>query len=90
MDNLDPKFIKSFVVEYHFEERQKFKVEVYDMDDSNPNVALSTAEYIGELEFMLHEVVTSKQQTLISPLTNSRNQRQHNGTIIIEGEEKHE
>ena len=42
MDNLDPKFIKSFLVDYYFEERQNFKVEVYDMDDSNSNAHLST------------------------------------------------
>jgi hypothetical protein len=40
MDNLDPKFIKAFVVEYHFEERQKFKIEVYDIDDFEKNAPL--------------------------------------------------
>ena len=60
MDNLDPKFIKSFIVEYHFEERQKFKVEVYDMEENNPNASLAKQDYVGELEFMLHEVVTQK------------------------------
>ena len=33
MDSLSPKFVKSFQVEYKFEERQKFKIEAYDVDD---------------------------------------------------------
>lgn len=58
MDNLDPKFIRAFVVEYHFEERQKFKIEVYDVDDFDKNAPLTNHDFVGELEFMLHEVVT--------------------------------
>lgn len=42
MDNLDPKFVTSFTVEYFFEERQKFKVEVYDMDDFSENAPKSS------------------------------------------------
>ena len=40
MDNLNPKFIKSFTVEYRFEERQKFKVAVYDVDDFSEKASL--------------------------------------------------
>ena len=40
MDNLNPKFVTSFTVDYYFEERQKFKVEVYDMDDFGPKAPL--------------------------------------------------
>ena len=60
MDNLSPTFVTSFTVEYHFEERQKLRVDVYDVDDFNNNAPLSNHDYIGELEFMLHEVVTAK------------------------------
>ncbi len=58
MDNLNPRFIKSFAVEYHFEERQRFKVKVFDVDDFTANAALSSHDFVGELEFQLHEVVT--------------------------------
>ena len=60
MDNLNPKFVKSFSVDYHFEEHQKFKVEVYDVDDFDKAAPLSSHDFIGELEFMLHEVVTTR------------------------------
>ena len=34
-DNLNPEFIKKIQVDYHFEEQEKFKVEVYDSDDDS-------------------------------------------------------
>lgn len=74
MDNLDPKFITSFTIDYHFEERQKLKIEVYDIDDFSANATLAAQDYIGELEFMLHEVVTAKDQTLSRPLINTSKQ----------------
>jgi hypothetical protein len=42
MDNLNPKFVTSFTVEYHFEEHQKFKVEVFDIDDFNKGASLAS------------------------------------------------
>ena len=33
MDNLDPVWVKSFEVQYNFEVRETYKVEVYDVDD---------------------------------------------------------
>lgn len=47
MDNLNPKFVTSFSVEYHFEEKQQFKIDAYDVDDFSPNAPLSGHDYIG-------------------------------------------
>ena len=33
MDNLNQSWVKSFDVQYHFEQRENYKVEVYDVDD---------------------------------------------------------
>lgn len=60
MDNLNPRFIKSFSVEYHFEERQRFKVKVFDVDDFTENASLDKHDFVGELEFFLHEVITQR------------------------------
>lgn len=35
MDNLSPSWVKSFDVQYHFEKRDTYKVEVYDVDDES-------------------------------------------------------
>ena len=32
-DNLNPEFVRKILVDYHFEQSDRFKVEVYDSDD---------------------------------------------------------
>lgn len=37
-DNLNPRFIKQFYLPYNFEIREKYKIDVYDVDDfKNPD-----------------------------------------------------
>ena len=33
LDNLNPEFVKKVIVDYHFEETEWYKIEVYDEDD---------------------------------------------------------
>ena len=69
-DNLAPQWVKSFDVQYKFEQRENYKVEVYDVDDMNNLHALEKHDYVGCLEFALHEVVTARDQILDRPLMN--------------------
>jgi len=39
------------IVEYHFEQNDRFKAEVYDADDDKFLDDLSRQEYLGGLEF---------------------------------------
>ena len=59
-DNLNPKWVKSFDVPYHFEKRDYYKVVVYDIDDRNNLEHFSGHDLVGSLEFALHEVVTAR------------------------------
>jgi hypothetical protein len=86
-DSLNPRFIKGFQVEYKFEERQKFKIAIYDVDDFTDPNNLEAHDFIGEYEFFLHEVVTARNQQLKKPLVNSKNKGRNNGTIILTAEE---
>ena len=45
-------------------------------------------DFVGSLEFSVHEVVTGRDQTLIKPLDNSNRAAGQSGTIKITGEEK--
>ena len=87
MDNLNPSFIKSFSVEYRFEERQRFKIKVYDVDDFSPNASLDKHDYVGELEFQLHEVITQRNQQLKKPIQNNKSKFKNNGLIVITADE---
>ena len=54
-DNLNPEFVKKIVAEFYFERQEKFKVEVYDVDDDTKvDTDLSAHDFIGSLEFELH------------------------------------
>lgn len=88
-DSLNPKFIKNFQVEYRFEERQKFLIKIYDVDDFNRPDLLDKHDFIGELEFMLHEVVTARNQILRKNLVNNADKARYNGVVILTAEENH-
>lgn len=88
MDNLAPAWVKSFDVEYHFERRDVYKVEVYDVDDESNLMNLKGHDFVGSLEFSVHEVVTGRDQTLARPLVNSARAEGASGTIKIVGEER--
>lgn len=83
MDNLNPEWVKCFDVSYRFEEKQTFKVTVYDIDDFNNLQAFSKHSLVGEQEFTLHEVVTAKDQILTRQISKSK----RDSIIEIIGEE---
>ena len=88
MDNLNPAWVKSFDVQYHFERREMYKVEVYDIDDNKNLNNLNGHDLAGSLEFSVHEVVTCRDQTLIKPLVFESRAEGTSGNIKITGEER--
>ena len=88
MDNLNPVWIKSFDVQYHFEQRENYKVELYDIDDKNDLDNFSKHDFVGTVNFAIHEVVTARDQTLERPIQNDQRGAGKSGTIKITGEEK--
>ena len=88
MDNLNPEWVKQIDVQYNFEVREIYKVEVYDIDDFNNLNNFSSHDHVGSLEFSLHEVVTQRDQTLSRPLICKDRAEGKSGLIKISGEEK--
>ena len=78
-DNLNPDFAKSINVDYIFEQTQKMKVEVLDIDGPNKS------DYIGAAEFELGELMGSKNNMLIIDLKDP-NRKQKSGKVIIRSE----
>ena len=64
--------MQKILVEYHFEQNDRFKAEVYDADDDKNLDDLTRQEYLGGLEFQLHEVVTCIDQTFKKAFPNHR------------------
>lgn len=59
-DSLNPEFVRSFKVPFHFEEVQYLRLVVYDVDDVDKG--LEKQDLIGETTVSLSEVVTAKGQ----------------------------
>uniref|UniRef100_A0A8C6T580 Copine-3 n=1 Tax=Neogobius melanostomus TaxID=47308 RepID=A0A8C6T580_9GOBI len=62
MNCLNPKFAKSFTVDYYFEMVQKLKFEVYDIDSENSS--LVDADFLGQLECTLGQVTARRKGTI--------------------------
>ncbi|CAJ1081774.1 copine-3-like isoform X2 [Xyrichtys novacula] len=85
IDNcLNPKFSKTFVIDYYFEMVQKLKFEVYDIDSEN--YSLQDADFLGELECTLGQIVSSRK--LMRPLVMKDKRPAGRGTISICAEER--
>lgn len=64
MNDLNPNFTKSFVVDYIFETRQELRFEVYDEDDKKND------DLIGIVDATLGALAGAKNQTSILTLLN--------------------
>lgn len=56
-NTLNPDFVKKFVLDYFFEESQKLKFELYDVDSLTDD--LSKHDFLGRAECSLAEIVSS-------------------------------
>jgi hypothetical protein len=50
---------------YYFEENQKLKIVAYDADEfGNPNLDVSKANFIGDAEFDIQKLVSSRNKQI--------------------------
>uniref|UniRef100_UPI00398E630C copine-3-like n=1 Tax=Pristiophorus japonicus TaxID=55135 RepID=UPI00398E630C len=80
---LAPKFVKKFLIDYCFEQVQKLKFAIYDID--NKTIDLSDDDFLGELECTLGQIVSSRKLT--RPLVLRNRRPAGKGTITIFAEE---
>ncbi|ESN89898.1 hypothetical protein HELRODRAFT_91226 [Helobdella robusta] len=81
-NDLNPQFSKNFTVDYFFEEVQKIKFAVYDIDNTTPQ--LDDDDFLGQTECTLGELVSNSP--LVYPLMKN-GMRAGNGTIIVSVEQ---
>ncbi|XP_061085182.1 copine-8-like isoform X1 [Conger conger] len=84
IDNtLNPDFVRKFMLDYFFEERQNLRFDLYDVDCNSAN--LSKHDFLGQAFCSLGEVVGSVGSRLEKPLGGIPGRRC--GTIIVRAEE---
>jgi len=69
-DTLDPDWEKEIVIDYYFEEAQKFRLEVYDKDDSSNK--LKHHDFLGKCEGKIAELVSAAHGKKVFHLTDIR------------------
>jgi len=58
LNNLNPNFAKSFQIDYAFEEVQRLKFSIFDIDSESQR--LTEHDFLGEIEVTLGQVVSKK------------------------------
>ncbi|NXA61406.1 CPNE5 protein, partial [Mohoua ochrocephala] len=82
-NSLNPDFLRKFVLDYCFEERQNLRFDLYDVDSKSPD--LSKHDFLGQAFCTLGEIVGSAGSRLEKPLTGILGKKC--GTIILLAEE---
>ncbi|XP_052816123.1 copine-3-like isoform X2 [Mya arenaria] len=80
---LDPDFAKCFTVDYMFEQVQKVKISVYDLDNSTPQ--LGDDDFLGQIECSLGQIVAGRP--FLQPLLDKHGKNMGDSKIIIRSEE---
>ncbi|XP_065255718.1 copine-8 isoform X3 [Emys orbicularis] len=63
IDNtLNPDFVRKFIMDYFFEERENLRFDLYDVDSKSPN--LSKHDFLGQVFCTLGEIVGSQGSRL--------------------------
>ncbi|XP_078690065.1 copine-4-like isoform X3 [Branchiostoma floridae x Branchiostoma belcheri] len=83
MNTLNPTFARPFTVDYYFEEVQKMRFEVFDID--NATATLDDDDFLGYMECTLGQVVSNKTYT--QPLLLKEGKRAGKGSITVTAEE---
>tara|TARA_B110000305_G_C18769815_1_gene329061 strand:+ start:199 stop:396 length:198 start_codon:yes stop_codon:yes gene_type:complete len=60
--------VTAIPVDYFFEQQQRVKLEIYDVDEAKDLLNLSGHDFVGTAEFVLGKVVTSMNQETTEPL----------------------
>uniref|UniRef100_A0A669ETC0 Copine Vb n=1 Tax=Oreochromis niloticus TaxID=8128 RepID=A0A669ETC0_ORENI len=84
IDNtLNPDFVRKYILDYFFEEKQNLRFDLYDVDSKSPD--LSKHDFLGQMFCTLGEIVGSPASRLEKPLGGIPGKKC--GTIILTAEE---
>ncbi|KAF7668802.1 hypothetical protein LDENG_00286990 [Lucifuga dentata] len=89
IDNtLNPDFVRKYILDYFFEEKQNLRFDVYDIDSKSPDLAKHPTDFndfLGQIYCTLGEIVGSPASRLEKPLGGIPGKKC--GTIILSAEE---
>lgn len=78
-DNLNPKFVKKVIMQYNFEQIQRLRFEVHDIDPVGGN------DFLGALNTTLADIISARSSAFKQPLVGGP--RKKSGYLIVTAEE---
>ena len=89
-NTLNPDFATKILIGYRFEEQQKLKFKIFDIDSSDP--ILENHDFLGEAECTLGQIVSAKYFTalVLHPGSKARNQQTLHVSVEEVGPDKEE
>ncbi|XP_028849298.1 copine Va isoform X3 [Denticeps clupeoides] len=89
IDNtLNPDFVRKYILDYFFEEKQNLRFDIYDIDSRSPDLSKHPSEsndFLGQTFCTLGEIVGSPASRLEKPLGGIPGKKC--GTVILTAEE---
>ncbi|KAM8917331.1 copine-5b isoform 3-T3 [Spinachia spinachia] len=89
IDNtLNPDFVRKYILDYFFEEKQNLRFDLYDVDSKSPDLSKHPAElndFLGQTFCTLGEIVGSPASRLEKPLGGIHGKKC--GTVVLSAEE---
>ncbi len=84
-NTLNPDFTTKIRLTYLFEETQKMRFEMYDVDSKSSNLARH--DFIGSAECNLSQIVTSPEGLALELVNEREGRSRKNGRVVISAEE---
>lgn len=78
-NNHNPEFATKMKLDYYFEQVQKVRFDIYDVD--NRTATMKDDDFLGTMEWTLGQVVASSPFT--KPLLKKNGQKMRNSTITV-------
>ncbi|XP_043563692.1 copine-9-like [Chiloscyllium punctatum] len=82
-NSLNPDFVRKFVLDYFFEEKQNLRFDVYNVDSRSTNI--SKHDFLGQIFVTLGEIIGSTGSRIEKTLTGVPGKKC--GTLILSAEE---
>uniref|UniRef100_UPI00398E665C copine-9-like n=1 Tax=Pristiophorus japonicus TaxID=55135 RepID=UPI00398E665C len=82
-NTLNPDFVRKFVLDYFFEEKQNLRFDVYNVDSRSTNI--SKHDFLGQIFITLGEIIGSAASRVEKSLTGLPGKKC--GTLILSAEE---